>query len=367
MKLQLSCKPISDWFPNEVITRIIEAAPPSGQAALCSTSGMFYALGVPVLYRGVKLDGNSTIDSFCSTILENPVKFAELVRSLTVTASTWLHHRNLSRFPGCCRLLLKIESMWLYGPYLLTVRHQLLDAIFPHLVRCTLSLQSIGVLNPAWQLEENPHTSFLIRHPGLKTLWIVRDLVSGTWPSTSARIPMPNLQCLRAPATVLSYITEAQLKEVRLDFKDSIGFEATFTTFGSLTRTDVPFVASLDFWADDCTKTVDSALKHMPHLNTLQLMLHHSLMDTPGHPIIASLERCIAGFTGLAYFSFRNAGYVHDSFTFDYSTVKAWGDIRPTLQACRIDDRAWRRVNEVWEALSIDDFFVLAGISFTEE
>jgi hypothetical protein len=31
------------------------------------------------------------------------------------------------------------------------------------------------------------------------------------------------------------------------------------------------------------------------------------------------------------------------------------------------DDRAWRRVNEVWEALSIDDFFVLAGISFTEE
>jgi hypothetical protein len=169
--------------------------------------------------------------------------------------------------------------MWFYGPYLLTVRHQLLDATFPHLVRYTLSLQSIGILNP---VEENRHTSFLIRHPGLETLWIVSHPVS-TWPSTSAQIPMPKLQCLRAPATVLSHITEAQLKEVRLDFKGSIASEATFTTFGSLTRTDVPFVASLDFWADDCTNTVDFALKHMPHLNTLQLMLHHSPMDAQGH------------------------------------------------------------------------------------
>jgi hypothetical protein len=46
---------ISQWLPNEIITQIIQASSASDQAALCRTSRLFHALGVPVLYRVVEL------------------------------------------------------------------------------------------------------------------------------------------------------------------------------------------------------------------------------------------------------------------------------------------------------------------------
>jgi hypothetical protein len=46
---------IDQWLPNEIITQIIQASSASDQAALCRTSRLFHALGVPVLYRVVEL------------------------------------------------------------------------------------------------------------------------------------------------------------------------------------------------------------------------------------------------------------------------------------------------------------------------
>ncbi|KAF7353954.1 hypothetical protein MVEN_01081800 [Mycena venus] len=77
-------KAISRWLPNEVISEIIQAAPPSDQAALCRTSQLFHALGVPMLYRIVVLCHYESIEGFCSTVLANPSKFAGLVRSFRV-------------------------------------------------------------------------------------------------------------------------------------------------------------------------------------------------------------------------------------------------------------------------------------------
>jgi hypothetical protein len=73
-------KSISRWLPNEVISETIQAAPQSDQIALCRTSKLFHALGIPVLYRVVELYGSSFMTGFCSTVLGNPSKFAGLVR-----------------------------------------------------------------------------------------------------------------------------------------------------------------------------------------------------------------------------------------------------------------------------------------------
>ncbi|KAJ7310587.1 hypothetical protein DFH08DRAFT_822974 [Mycena albidolilacea] len=70
-------------------------------------------------------------------------------------------------------------------------------------------------------------------------------------------------------------------------------------------------------------------------------------------------------------FSFSYFGYIprllNDSEALD--EIKTFADACPTLQACRfapslMDQRAWRRVDGVWEKFPPHDFFVLAGISW---
>jgi ABC-type amino acid transport substrate-binding protein len=74
--------------PNEVISEIIQAAPAS-DSALQDFQAVPWAPR-PVLYRVVALEDCESIDDFCYTVLENPPKFAGLVRSLTVNVSASL-------------------------------------------------------------------------------------------------------------------------------------------------------------------------------------------------------------------------------------------------------------------------------------
>jgi hypothetical protein len=73
-------KCISEWLPNEVIFQIIEAVQPHRGPA-----SSLQDLAVPILYCVVHLDKWTSIVGFCDTVLDNAAKFAELVRSLTVT------------------------------------------------------------------------------------------------------------------------------------------------------------------------------------------------------------------------------------------------------------------------------------------
>jgi hypothetical protein len=88
MALPRGYKSISQWFPNEVMSEIIQAAPRLDQVALFRTCKLFHALGVPILYRVVDLNDYTSIEGFCSTVLANPTKFGELVRSLSITTSS---------------------------------------------------------------------------------------------------------------------------------------------------------------------------------------------------------------------------------------------------------------------------------------
>ncbi|KAJ6487928.1 hypothetical protein C8R45DRAFT_994919 [Mycena sanguinolenta] len=210
----------SRWLPNEVVSEVIQHLQPSDQVVFCRTSKLFNALGVLALYRAVNFTDYTSLDVFCSTILSNPSKFAELVRSFTVV----FRRRNETRerihvmvfkLSTCFRMLLKLESTTLSLPHmqneLLQQAHQLLSGTFPYLTHCMLP--TIGVAPQS----EAAVASFLIRHPALQSVWIERTLEDFQF-STSASILMPNLERLRAPVDFVPFIIGTRLKEVKLNW-----------------------------------------------------------------------------------------------------------------------------------------------------
>lgn len=172
-------------------------------------------------------------------------------------------------------------------------REQLLSATFAHLTCCILSPPLSGRWTSSQQ--EDTIASFLIRHPTLETLWIEGAFNFESWPSTSARISMPNLQRLRAPPLFLASIVGSQLEEVGLDWEISEP-ETTFAALKSLMGSDVPFVCCLDCWAHDCVEVVESLVKNMPHTRTLQLLVFWQLrgaMPSPcgvGHSLVSEMQ-----------------------------------------------------------------------------
>ncbi|KAJ6502055.1 hypothetical protein C8R45DRAFT_607981 [Mycena sanguinolenta] len=360
---ELECKSISRWFPSEVIFEIIQAAPRSDQAALCKTSKLFNALGVLVLYRVVKITNHASLDGFCSTILSNSSKFPELVRSFTVACSEpkneFLFTRKrlqeiATRLSNCCKTLLHIESLLLLRFHGSDPQHQLLSGTFPSLVHWKI---------PAIWPEMAPITSFLVRHPALKSLWIETSLLDVSRPSTSNLIPMSNLQRLRSPARLLSCITDTQLTEVKLSFERPEPLEAIFATLNPLTRTDMPFVCSICSWHHVYEEIVDSLSTHLPHTRTLQIEIMQVDLNLPSD-MFSSIPNLLPRFTALAFLLLCN--YTFSPFVFygdePEAQIRLFADACPTLQACGFDQRAWRKVDSVWENFSIQDFLVLAGI-----
>ncbi|KAJ6488025.1 hypothetical protein C8R45DRAFT_995277 [Mycena sanguinolenta] len=358
-------KSISRWLPNEVICEVMQATQPSDQVVFCRTCKLFNALGVPVLYRAVNLTDYTSLDGFCSTILSNPSKLAELVRSFTVTCRRGNETQEriqvtVLRLSNCVKMLLKIESLKISLPHIHVLSQhagQLLSGTFPSLSHCMLP--AVGILSQP----EAALASFLTRHPILKSLWIESSL-AGSRPSTSAPIPLPNLERLRAPAKILSSIIATQLKEVRLSWGRLEPVDATFAALKPLARSDVPFICSVSCWGYGYNGIVDSVSTHLPHTKTLHIEIMNLDLFSEPHDMFASIPRLLSRFTNLAFLSFTNYTSAPHVFSGNGAEdqIRAFVDVCPTLQACGFDEDAWRKVDGVWERFPIDDFLVLAGI-----
>ncbi|KAF8208096.1 hypothetical protein K438DRAFT_1754839 [Mycena galopus ATCC 62051] len=359
-------------LPPEITCKVIETAPPSDQAALCRTSRLFHALGVPILYREVDFTDYKSMQDFCSTVLANPSKFARLTRSFTVTISVYLRPLDdsvLLKLSDCFKALTRIEHISLEDYRLSKASRQLLlSGTFPYLVRCTVSLPTDG----RWtsMLHADTVASFLIRHSTLESISICPNSDSDLelWPLTSPRIPMPNLQRLSAPPQLFSSLIDTRLKELNTSFYPSppMSVAAMFAILGPLIRNDTPFVFSLD-WCPDVAfeETVDYVLKHMPHIRTLQLEVVTVRLSL--EEILECFASRLPRFTNLAFFSFSR---VKLEVTFDpdegADQIRPLLDACPTLQAFRVANNAWRKADRAWENFTIDEFVAMAGISFRD-
>ncbi|KAJ7036524.1 hypothetical protein C8F04DRAFT_1394125 [Mycena alexandri] len=361
-------KSIVRWLPNEVISEIIQAAPPRDQASLCRATKLFEGLGVPILYRVVDLKTGASTKAFCSTIASYTAKFAKLVRSLTF--DTYAPPVNEFTVPRalfkCMKVLLEIRSLDIRGtlPYL--------SLTFPRLLHCRLH-----TFDRHWDSNEDLDTlsSFLARHPTLRP----------SWPSTAARIPLPDLQRIRASAKIFPRILADDLKEARLEWEfggkaDMWPPEPIFLALKATTRRDNSLVCSIYCGHFEFPPIMDSASMHIPHAKTLRVV---TVLEDPDDPDsedphrpddkIQHVKKWLPRFIGLEFFALELYFDEEDGCnTFgateaeDQLTVHDFGDLCSTLRACRLGENAWRRVNGTWERFPADDFLALAGITLVD-
>ncbi|KAJ7619898.1 hypothetical protein B0H17DRAFT_1113854 [Mycena rosella] len=120
---------------------------------------------------------------------------------------------------------------------------------------------------------------------------------------------------------------------------------------------DVPFICSNDGGDGFISAVVDSVSRNLPHTRTLQLYL--SLLPSMKE-VIGHLKNCLPRFTGLAFISVQYWA-VRNSRNYE-AEINVLGDACPTLEACRLHHRAWRKVDGMWETYPLTDFDALAGL-----
>ncbi|KAJ7100517.1 hypothetical protein C8R44DRAFT_353368 [Mycena epipterygia] len=372
-------KAISRWLPNEVLTEIIEAFPNlADRASLCRVSKLFHALCLPILYRVVHLDVNlHSAVTFSSSLKENSTR-ADAIRHLIVTSTTGPRLPDsvvarISMLTELLKLMQKLEHLsinpvvW-YGPEGPShdYRPVILQSTFSGLLSCVIPMIEGFVVDL-----EDPHIdllgSFLSRHPKLTRIHVRGQLLR----APSARISLENLQYYRGPGILLpSLDVGIGLREARIEWSSSEidDLENIIVSLNSLTRHDIPFT----FCTEDCDDDVDalqimdSISRNIPHTKTLRLAClvyfsyytHEEIANTSRH-----IRECLPRFTGLVYLGMEGHWPLKNEAESQIE-VKAWGDVCPTLEACSLDDGAWRKVNGVWEQYSIEDFRVLAGITW---
>ncbi|KAJ6479982.1 hypothetical protein C8R47DRAFT_604321 [Mycena vitilis] len=357
-------KSISRWLPNEVLSQIMEAVSSSDLAALCRTCKLFHAIATPFLYRVVYLRSED-VENFCSTVLGDIPKFAELVRSFTTDA------RPCQPLIGplvskCVKTLTRIENISINGHYLQNARLDVMACTFPHLSRCILSLKDNFC--PSTK-EEDMVASFLIRHPALKSVIITHSWSSEFWPSTLACIPLLDLQRICASPRRIPSILARNLHEVRLEWIDRDPVEPVFSILGPMTGTENPFVYSHFCWGDQFAEIMDSISRHVPHAKTIHMDVY-ALESWVREEIIVQVIESLPLFTGLRSFGIQSKGNSAGATSTmwgenDGITVRGLGDICSTLQMCRLNKNAWRKINGTWELFPIEDFRTLAGITFS--
>ncbi|KAJ7100513.1 hypothetical protein C8R44DRAFT_859384, partial [Mycena epipterygia] len=360
-------KAISRWLPNEVLTEIIQAVPKlADQASLCRVSKLFYDLCLPVLYRVVHLDVKlHSAVTFSSSLKENSTR-ADAIRHLIVTHIAVHSGPPPDRgvvtktITESLKFMRRLEHLSMY-PVVWDKDHDyrptLLQYTFPGLLSCVVAMSF---------MEDDPYTdllgSFLSRHLELIRLRVVGDLVRA--PST--RISLGNLQYYQGPAVLLiSLDVGIGLREAQIHWSSNEidDLENIILALKSLTRNDIPFTCCNEYWDDDvdAPQIMDLISRNIPYTKTLRLVWHDLFFTDEIVDTIRHIKECLPRFTGLVYLAVEGYRPVEDEYK-NQIKVEAWGNACPTLEACSLNKRAWRKVNGVWERYSIDDFRVLSGM-----
>ncbi|KAJ6479987.1 hypothetical protein C8R47DRAFT_1136575, partial [Mycena vitilis] len=176
--------------------------------------------------------------------------------------------------------------------------------------------------------EENTVASFLTRHPALKSVEIMHFGGSGFWPSTSACIPLLNLERIRASPRPLLSIIARGLNEVRLEWFEKDPVELFLSILGPMTWREIPFVYSRFCWGDQCAEIADSMSRNVPHTKTTYMEVY-----APDRPvregIIAQLMKSLPRFTELECLGIQTKGDGRGAWgANDEITVQGLGNIR---------------------------------------
>ncbi|KAJ7500495.1 hypothetical protein B0H11DRAFT_2275746 [Mycena galericulata] len=338
-------KAISRWLPNEVTTLVIQAAPRADQVTLCRVSKLFHALSMPVVYRIVHLKDPSEIQAFCSAVLSNPA-LPQLVRSVVYQDISGSFAKVYSGMMlDSLRTLLRLERLWIDVDLLLDEHlAALLRCTFPRLVACRVGVGAENLVDPL--------ASFLARHSSLKSLLLddSNSIFQAPFP-----IPLPCLEYYNGSVDFAHWIVAGSLKEGKFNWnsRKTYDIEKTIVAVKTLTASDVPFVCS-HYWCDEYfAEILESMSSNLPHMKSLQM--HPYSNDTD----FAHVRNCLPRFTHLEILCIAG---VKGPESEQLITVQGFANLCPTLEWCRLGERAWRKINQGWERYPLIDFMIFAGV-----
>ncbi|KAJ7434850.1 hypothetical protein FB451DRAFT_281580 [Mycena latifolia] len=259
-------------------------------------------------------------------------------------------------FLSICRFVLK-------RPYHL----ELLKLSFPFLLACDVGPPSL--------LDDHTGTrgadlivSFLALHPTLTRIRVPSS--NRVIASPSVRVFLPNLQDYNGPAGLIPALVVRGLKRAKLMWHtgetSGTDIHNIIRALNLLSTPEIPFFSSHEYCDDCCMPIVTAVSTHMPHTRALQMWSMVEFDKILDEETIRHITNCLPHFTGLTYLAiewcigiFRTPSADEDA---DRMAVEAWGDACPTLEACCLNDYAWRKVDGRWEEYPMSEFRAQAGI-----
>ncbi|KAJ6510756.1 hypothetical protein C8R45DRAFT_965108 [Mycena sanguinolenta] len=340
---------ISLWLPNEILVQIIQQSPNADQATLLRVSKLFRDLCLPVLYRIVNLRPIrvDSVASFCSGIIGNSSR-AEAVRSFTLKAP-WNRctERRSDLLLAPLKLMSNLTHLSISGLDDQPTCILLEECHFPQLINCEI-WAPLGNVHGFLPKPSDSIAVFFAHHSTIKRV----QLHSSTWfASQLGRISMPNLESYEGDPNLIHAIDDATgLKAVKLSWRprDERPVDKILLRIRSMTKLDLPFVFSHEF-LNEPFEIVTSVSKHMPHTRTLRL---YSYFAPIGHDTIRHITDCLPMFTDLVHLAIEygnSFGSPNKNSDEDRVVVEQWGKACPTLEACSLNDGAWRKVDGRWE------------------
>ncbi|KAJ6464049.1 hypothetical protein C8R45DRAFT_1175360 [Mycena sanguinolenta] len=383
---------ISQWFPNELLTQIVQAVSKKADtAALCQVSKLFYGLSVPILYHSVYLEADTNgssdcIAEFCYSIASTPF-LAALVRFVRVDMfpnrwASYKLHREVSHVLTLLRVRpqtnLVLESFKLLACLeVLSIKISLKTEIeldkfrerkwtFPRLAKCHLGLT----------VDKDPGTApalsfFLSGHPNLTSFWF--------WGATRLVVKepfftsLPNLQYFRGLASLTPALMTGHLRGARLDWgreDNNSGVEKNIVALKQLTSGGTPFICANDACDDQFAKILRSLSTNIPYITTLEMRVFG--IDNSGEPqrsrdkMVAHVKEYLPHFECLAFISIEIECPVWSNRFNRKEAERATIDFAklcPTLEACSLTDLAFKKVNGSWEEFPSMDFYELSGMN----
>ncbi|KAJ6513574.1 hypothetical protein C8R47DRAFT_1091336 [Mycena vitilis] len=363
--------------PNEIVTEIIQHTSRPDQLTLCRVSKAFHRLSLPMLIRAIHINEQCSGVALCQSFIDNHGR-AEAVRSLTVVYMYFEFWLALQGLPDLSTLLsqslplmLNLQQLSLH-PYILQTEHMLRllqDAVFPKLQSCDIVPRTMeNALNsivPAEYLLTL--SSFLNRHPSLKRLRIPsRNRITT---SPEIRISLPRLQYYDGPHYIAPLLVTRGLREARLwwDEADMPSIYPTISALGELADRDMPFryVHEHHSTYEEIPTVVDAVSRHIPQTTSLLTRGQHprGAMDEESIvDLIPALQRFKRGLVYLAL-GWRRTHPQHapTGYEQDQVALEKLARACPTLQACCLNDHAWKKGNGTWEIVSLEQFSELVG------
>ncbi|KAJ7612193.1 hypothetical protein FB45DRAFT_940063 [Roridomyces roridus] len=357
---------ITKWLPNEILTEIIQHAPRADQATLCRTSKSIQALTLPILNRMVVLEHTkdhmeSVIDAFLLSMIDNPGR-ATATRSLKLVS-----HRTPFKFSKSTNdLLFRAMELFKSLDHLslqVAMNHWTLVARLERLTFPLLSKCSINI--PDHKARVKIVAQFLSRHPTIThlRLWPAQGVSHPISPSDWAAPMLPNLQHYRGtPALVPAFSTRSLKSMVAsLDPPD-------YAVLRPLANPELPFAMSVVTYSDVhgqdlMPKTLRSLSEHMPFVTQLRIQRWDRGAKMETH-VTDSVEIHLRLLTRLEHFELNFAyGYATrhvDRFVIDAESdrqaLQAFADACPTMKACRLVDRSWRKADGRWDEYPTKEF-----------